>query len=176
FGGAGGQHACLVADALGMTEGQLHPLAGVLSAYGMGLADQRVLKEKSAEMPLHESALVVLTRELEALADGSRQDMLRQGVPEDRITVIRKLHVRYGGSDSMLEVEFDSLPGIKAAFEAAHRQRFGFISPEKPLIAGAVAVEVVGAGERTPDAVVEIGETRDQADIPVLAGRKAYMA
>ena len=176
FGGAGGQHACLVADALGMTEVLLHPLAGVLSAYGMGLADQRVLKEKSVEMPLDEAAMAVLTRELDALAEGSRGDMLHQGVPESRITVIRKLHVRYGGSDSSLEVEFGSLPEIKAAFEAAHRQRFGFISPEKQLIAGAVAVEVVGQGERAPDIVEQITDPRPQADIPVLAQRRAYMA
>jgi 5-oxoprolinase (ATP-hydrolysing) len=81
FGGAGGQHACLVADALGMTEVLLHPLAGVLSAYGMGLADQRVLKEKSAEVTLEERALPGLAKELDALAEDSRAEMLRQGVP-----------------------------------------------------------------------------------------------
>lgn len=176
FGGAGGQHACLVADALGMTEVLLHPLAGVLSAYGMGLADQRVLKEKSAEVTLQESALPGLAKELDTLSEESRAEMLRQGVPTEKITVIRKLHVRYGGSDSALEVEFGTLAQIKAAFEAAHRQRFGFISPEKALIAGSVAVEVVGQGERAPDAVEKIVDPRAQDAIPVLARRKAYMA
>ncbi|WP_374299420.1 hydantoinase B/oxoprolinase family protein [Ferrovibrio sp.] len=176
FGGAGGQHACLVADALGMTEVLLHPLAGVLSAYGMGLADQRVLKEKSAEVTLEPAALPGLAKELDALADESRNDMLKQGVPAEKITVIRKLHVRYGGSDSALEVEFGDMVAIKTAFEAAHRQRFGFISPEKALIAASVAVEVVGQGERAPDAVETITDPRPQAAIPTLASRKAYMA
>lgn len=176
FGGAGGQHACLVADALGMTEVLLHPLAGVLSAYGMGLADQRVLKEKSAEVTLEATALPGLAQELDRLADESRNDMLKQGVAPEKITVIRKLHVRYGGSDSALEVEFGDMAAIKSAFEAAHRQRFGFISPEKALIAASVAVEVVGQGERAPDAVETITDPRDQATIPTLASRKAYMA
>lgn len=176
FGGAGGQHACLVADALGMTEVLLHPLAGVLSAYGMGLADQRVLKEKSAEVTLEPAALPALAKELDALANESRNDMLKQGVPAEKITVIRKLHVRYAGSDSALEVEFGDMAAIKAAFEAAHRQRFGFISPEKALIAASVAVEVVGQGERAPDAVETITDPRPQAAIPTLASRKAYMA
>lgn len=176
FGGAGGQHACLVADALGMTEVLLHPLAGVLSAYGMGLADQRVLKEKSAEVTLEPAALPGLAKELDALADESRNDMLKQGVAPEKITVIRKLHVRYGGSDSALEVEFGDMAAIKTAFEAAHRQRFGFISPEKALIAASVAVEVVGQGERAPDAVEKIVDPRDQAAIQTLSKRKAYMA
>ncbi|WP_300296138.1 hydantoinase B/oxoprolinase family protein [Ferrovibrio sp.] len=176
FGGAGGQHACLVADALGMTEVLLHPLAGVLSAYGMGLADQRVLKEKSAEVALEPAALPGLAQELDRLADESRNDMLKQGVAPEKITVIRKLHVRYGGSDSALEIEFGDMAAIKNAFETAHRQRFGFISPEKALIAASVAVEVVGQGERAPDAVETITDPRSQTAIPTLASRKAYMA
>ncbi|WP_370152579.1 hydantoinase B/oxoprolinase family protein [Ferrovibrio sp.] len=176
FGGAGGQHACLVADALGMTEVLLHPLAGVLSAYGMGLADQRVLREKSVEVALDAAALPQLGAEIEAIAAEAKAEMLAQGVPDSRITVLRKLHVRYGGSDSALEVEFGDLAAIRAAFETAHRQRFGFISPEKALIAGSVAVEVVGAGERAPDHVEAAGTPRAQAQIPSLAQRQAYMA
>ena len=176
FGGAGGQHACLVADALGMTEVLLHPLAGVLSAYGMGLADQRVLREKSVEIVLDQSAIAGLANELEALAKDARDEMLAQGVPEAKISVLRKLHVRYGGSDSALIVDFGTMGEIKAAFEAAHRQRFGFISPEKQLIAASVAVEVVGQGERAPDVTETVKEVRDQRDIPVQARRQAYMA
>src|SRR3546814_10794579 len=100
--------------------------------------------------------------------------MLAQGVPEAKISVLRKLHVRYGGSDSALEVEFGDLAAIKAAFEEAHRQRFGFISPEKALIAGSVAVEIVGLGERAPDLVDAIRDPRPQEAIPSLAPRKAY--
>ncbi|HEX6956961.1 MAG TPA: hydantoinase B/oxoprolinase family protein [Ferrovibrio sp.] len=176
FGGAGGQHACLVADALGMTEVLLHPLAGVLSAYGMGLADQRVLREKSVEIVLDAQALPGLSAEIDALADEAKAEMLAQGVPAGKISVLRKLHVRYGGSDSALIVDFGALDAIKAAFEAAHRQRFGFISPEKQLIAASVAVEVIGEGERAPDTVEAVKDIRPQSDIPALAQRKAYMA
>jgi len=176
FGGAGGQHACLVADALGMTEVLLHPLAGVLSAYGMGLADLRVLKEKSAECPLSSETLPQLQQELHALGRDARADMIAQGVPPEKITVLHKLHVRYGGSDSALVVDFGDLAAVTAAFEQAHRQRFGFISPEKALIVGSVAVEVVGAGERAPDVVEPVRDPRATADIPVLARRRAYMA
>ncbi len=176
FGGAGGQHACLVADALGMTEVLLHPLAGVLSAYGMGLADMRVLKEKTVERAFEESALPGLSVELDKLAAEARAEMAAQGVPEAKITVLRKLHLRYGGSDSPLVVDFGDLASTQAAFETAHRQRFGFISPEKQLIAGSVAVEVIGEGERAPDHVEAIGEIRPQSNIPALAQRRAYMA
>jgi len=176
FGGAGGQHACLVADALGMTEVLLHPLAGVLSAYGMGLADMRVLKEKTVERSFEAAALPALAEELDALAEEARAEMLRQGVTPERVTVLRKLHLRYGGSDSPLVVDFGDLESTKAAFETAHRQRFGFISPEKQLIAGSVAVEVVGEGERAPDSVEAIGEIRAPEAIPALARRRAYMA
>jgi 5-oxoprolinase (ATP-hydrolysing) len=176
FGGAGGQHACLVADALGMTEVLLHPLAGVLSAYGMGLADMRVLKEKTVECSFEAAALPALAKELDALAEEARAEMLRQGVAPERVTVLRKLHLRYGGSDSPLVVDFGDLESTKAAFETAHRQRFGFISPEKQLIAGSVAVEVVGEGERAPDSVEAIGEIRTPEAIPALARRRAYMA
>ncbi|WP_430395470.1 hydantoinase B/oxoprolinase family protein [Ferrovibrio sp.] len=176
FGGAGGQHACLVADALGMTEVLLHPLAGVLSAYGMGLADMRVLKEKTVERSFEAAALPALAEELDALAKDAQAEMLRQGVAPERVSVLRKLHLRYGGSDSPLVVDFGDLESTKAAFETAHRQRFGFISPEKQLIAGSVAVEVVGEGERAPDSVEAIGEIRAPDAIPALARRRAYMA
>ncbi len=176
FGGAGGQHACLVADALGMTEVLLHPLAGVLSAYGMGLADMRVLKEKTVERAFEAAALPDLAQALDALAVEARAEMAAQGVPEAKITVLRKLHLRYGGSDSPLVVDFADLATAQAAFETAHRQRFGFISPEKPLIVGSVAVEVVGEGERAPDHVEAITTPRAQAEIPALAQRRAYMA
>ncbi len=176
FGGAGGQHACLVADALGMTEVLLHPLAGVLSAYGMGLADMRVLKEKTVERAFEAAALPDLAQALDALAVEARAEMAAQGVPEAKITVLRKLHLRYGGSDSPLVVDFADLATTQAAFETAHRQRFGFISPEKPLIVGSVAVEVVGEGERAPDHVEAITTPRAQAEIPSLAQRRAYMA
>ena len=176
FGGAGGQHACLVADALGMTEVLLHPLAGVLSAYGMGLADMRVLKEQSAERSLQAEALPDLAAGLDKLAADAHAEMLAQGVAAEKISLLRKLHLRYGGSDSALVVDFGDMATLKDAFETAHRQRFGFISPEKELIVASIAVEAVGEGERAPDWVEAIADPRDLAAIPVLAKRRAYMA
>ena len=176
FGGAGGQHACLVADALGMTEVLLHPLAGVLSAYGMGLADMRVLKEQSAERELLAEALPELAAALDKLAADAHGEMLAQGVAADKITLLRKLHLRYGGSDSALVVDFGDMAALKEAFETAHRQRFGFISPEKQLIVGSIAVEAVGEGERAPDAVEAIADPRRPEAIPARAHRRAYMA
>ncbi len=145
FGGAGGQHACLVADALGITSVLLHPFAGVLSAYGMGLADQRTMREKTVEVPLEASALPRIEAELAALAGETSDDLRAQGVAPEQIAVERRLHLRYAGSDVPLIVPFGDLAAITAAFEAAHRQRYGFISPEKGLIVEAVAAEAIGA-------------------------------
>jgi 5-oxoprolinase (ATP-hydrolysing) len=105
FGGAGGQHACLVADALGMTRVLVHPLAGVLSAYGMGLADQNVIREQAVELPLALEALPEIAAKLDALA-AAAGELERQQVSAGAITVHRRVHVRYEGSDSALVVPF----------------------------------------------------------------------
>ncbi|GIS87926.1 MAG: hypothetical protein CM1200mP18_06360 [Gammaproteobacteria bacterium] len=109
FGGAGGQHACLVADALGMTRVLMHPLAGVLSAYGMGLADVRSLRERALEISLAESSLIELTRVLDELVMSTTESLIDQGVPESSTSVIRRAHLRYDGTDTSLEVEVGSL-------------------------------------------------------------------
>jgi 5-oxoprolinase (ATP-hydrolysing) len=176
FGGAGGQHACLVADALGMNRVLLHPLAGVLSAYGIGLADLRVIKEKTVEAPLNDAQLPAISAELDAQAALAKSDLLAQGVPAERITVHKRLHLRYGGSDTPLIVDLGSRPAIVAAFEAAHRQRYGFITPEKPLVVAAVAAEAVGAGLAPPAPKPMPAVTRDPAAIPRLAETRVYMA
>jgi len=175
FGGAGGQHACLVADALGMTQVVLHPHAGVLSAYGMGLADQRLLREATVEAELNEAALPALALGLTKLAEAARADMAAQGVPDARIAVERKLHLRYAGSDSALLVPFGALAEIKAAFEAAHRQRFGFVAPDKALITAAIAVEAIGAGENVTAPPLTAHNASSGA-LPHLAEIRAYMA
>lgn len=172
FGGAGGQHACLVADALGMTKVLLHPLAGVLSAYGMGLADQRVLKERTAEIAFGEAALPALDAALDALAAEAQTDLAAQGAGAG-IAVHRQLHLRYAGSDSHLVVDYRDLTQARAAFEAAHRQRYGFISPEKMIIAGAVAVEAVAAGEAT---AAPAAPTRRDGPLPELPAVTTFMA
>jgi 5-oxoprolinase (ATP-hydrolysing) len=153
FGGAGGQHACAVADALGMTRVFLHSLAGVLSAYGMGLADTRTLRERAVEMRLDEALTPELDRHLDQLAATGVAELRDQGLPEAHIHVVRSVHVRYQGTDKPLIVEFGACAAIVERFETAHRQRYGFSSPEKPLIVEAVAVEVIGGAETIEDTI-----------------------
>ena len=147
FGGAGGQHACLVADALGMTRVFAHPLAGVLSAYGMGLADQNVIRERAVELPLTAEALPHISATLDALAASAESELQRQQVSVRTVEMARRVHVRYEGSDAALVVAFGTLPEIEAAFEAAYRQRFSFLMQGKALVVEAVSVEAVIAGD-----------------------------
>ena len=148
FGGAGGQHACLVADSLGMKRVYLHPHAGVLSAFGMGLADRRLMRDQAVEARLQESLMPELVAGLERLQGEGVAEMRAQGVQAGAIRCERNLHLRYLGSDTALLVAFSSLAGIQSSFEQTHQQRFGFISPEKPLVVEAIQVEVIGAAEQ----------------------------
>jgi 5-oxoprolinase (ATP-hydrolysing) len=148
FGGAGGQHACLVADALGMTRVFIHPMAGVLSAYGMGVADQIAMREASIELQLTDASLKAAEQRLAQLADLARDDVAADGVAREAIELRRHVHVRYQGTDTALVVPFSNLAAIRAAFEAAYRQRFSFLMSERPLEIEAVSVEAVGAGQR----------------------------
>jgi len=147
FGGAGGQHACLVADELGMATVFIHPYAGVLSAYGMGLADQSVLREQAVEQPFMPETLPALEALAGQLADAARAALLDQGAEPGRVSIKRNVHLRYSGTEAALPVPLTDAPGIVAAFTAAHRARFGFATPDRPLIAEAVAVEATAAGE-----------------------------
>ena len=158
FGGAGGQHACGVADALGMTRVLVHPLAGVLSAYGMGLADQNVMRETAVELKLVPEHITALRDALGELALAAQHELEKQEVSRGDIRVHRRVHVRYDGTDSALIVPFPHLQGgdvsnqavmheITQAFEAAYRQRFAFLMQGKALIVEAVSVEAVVAGD-----------------------------
>ncbi len=147
FGGAGGQHACLVADALGMQQVLVHPLAGVLSAYGMGLADQNVMREKAVEARLTPEALPGITATLDALAQAAEAEMAQERLSGGDIVVRRRVHVRYEGTDSALAVPFGDLQAITRGFEAAYRQRFAFLMLGKALMVEAVSVEAVVAGD-----------------------------
>ena len=147
FGGAGGQHACLVADALGMAQVFVHPLAGVLSAYGMGLADQNVMREQAVECRLVPAALADIEATLDALASTARMELQRQQAGTGSAVVHRRVHVRYEGSDSALMVPFGNLAEITAAFENAYRQRFAFLMQGKGLVVEAVSVEAVLPGD-----------------------------
>jgi len=155
FGGAGGQHACRVADALGMGRVFVHPLAGVLSAYGMGLADQSVIREQSVERVLDDEALQTVARMLDELAHAALADIERQRFSavsaQTRRRVHQRVHVRYEGSDSALGVPHGDRSAIEAAFEAAYLQRFAFLMPGRRLVVEAVSVEVVVGGDAPPE-------------------------
>ena len=144
FGGAGGQHACDIADTLGMTRIFLHPLAGVLSAYGMGLADLRTIKEQAVEHRLSPDMLADVAATLDGLAAEGREEMRRQGVDSAHMETLRRVHLRYDGTDAALIVDDADHAGLLRRFEAAHRHRFGFVMPDNPLVVEAVSVEVIG--------------------------------
>lgn len=143
FGGAGGQHACAVADALGMSRVLLHPLAGVLSAFGMGLADLRALHEAQLDLPLEADLAAAADR----LAEAARADLAAQGVSSAEVEV--RAHLRYQGSHQALEVPFGPAPAMRADFEAAHQARFGFTSPERGIVVEMLAAEAIGGGDRS---------------------------
>src|SRR5476649_1914459 len=143
FGGAGGQHACLVADALGMRTVFIHTLAGVMSAYGMGMADQSAMRERAIEVKLG----VDLHGDFDSLGAQARTDLLEQGVAAERISLIRRVHLRYEGTDSPLIVLFDTQSGMQSQFEAAYKKRFSFLMPTRSLIVEAISVEAIGASD-----------------------------
>ncbi len=147
FGGAGGQHACLVADELRMDTVFIHPFAGVLSAYGMGLADQSVIGEAPVEAPLAAGLMASLAGKLDALAAQGREELIAQGNATARLRAERRLHLRYQGTDSFLPVSFGEHDAVVAAFTEAHRRRFGFATPERPIIVEACVVESIAPGD-----------------------------
>ncbi|HXO24662.1 MAG TPA: hydantoinase/oxoprolinase family protein, partial [Streptosporangiaceae bacterium] len=151
FGGAGGQHACAVADALGMSTVLIHPLAGVLSAYGIGLADIVAMREQAVEAPLTEPLIAELTGStLSQLDRDARAEVQADGVPPDRISAAHRAHLRYDGTDTAVIVPVGSLAEMTAAFEAEYARRFSFLMPDKTIIAEAVSVEVTGTQENLP--------------------------
>jgi 5-oxoprolinase (ATP-hydrolysing) len=153
FGGAGGQHACLVADALGMKTVFIHSLAGVMSAYGMGLADQSVMREAAVEERLLAESEAALEARLHTLGEQARAELQRQGVAGERITLLCRVHLRYEGTDSALIVRFDTASRMQAQFEAAYKKRFSFLMPSKALIVEAVSVEAVGRSDAPAELV-----------------------
>lgn len=170
FGGAGGQHACLVADALGMQRVILHPLAGVLSAYGMGLADIRAHREQSLDLPLSDEAVATLDQAIDRLAASARDDVAVQGIPAASISSVHEVNLRYSGADSCLAVQAGSAAAMRVAFETAHRQQFGFTQPEQQIEIDSVSVEAIGK-----EPIVQQAGVVQQADVDHtgagLAGR-----
>ncbi|OQY48416.1 MAG: 5-oxoprolinase [Candidatus Parabeggiatoa sp. nov. 2] len=164
FGAAAGQHACLVAEALGIKTIFIHPQAGVLSALGMGLADIRALHEKSITAQLSNTLIDELNSVFKDLEKQGRSELYQQDVPDDNLTVQYKVHLRYAGTDTALLVDLASVADMKEAFAAAHQQRFGFVRyDETPLIVEAVSVEVIGKmGQVQGEAIANVGERSQQ--------------
>ncbi|MGD8711080.1 MAG: hydantoinase B/oxoprolinase family protein, partial [Ectothiorhodospiraceae bacterium] len=174
FGGAGGQHACLVADALGMKRVLIHPFGGVLSAYGMGLADLTTMREDPVDATLDDDLLHRVSARLDELAEEGVQELEQQGCGRERVRAVRKLHVKYDGTDTTLETDFADAETVRAAFETEHRRQFGFLMPNKALVVSAATVELVG----------ESGALSDEPELPlrergepeVLARVETFMA
>jgi len=155
FGGAGAQHACRVADSLGIKRIFIHPYAGVLSAYGMGLADQRLIKEHYVGAELSDRLIEELKTVFSWLENEGRLLMLEQGVQEDYIAALFKVHMRYAGSDTQLDVDFVDKDALRIGFEEAHKKRFGFVMEGRAMVVEAVSVEIIGITERVSDPVLE---------------------
>jgi 5-oxoprolinase (ATP-hydrolysing) len=155
FGGAGGQHACRVADVLGMTKIVIHPFAGVLSAFGMGLADIRAMREGAVEQLLTEAALEALQPQLAALAQEAGADLLAQQVDREDIRVELCARLKYQDSDSAFVIPLGSVGEMSAAFASLYRGRFGFVMEGQPLVIESVSAEAIGAGDGA-DFVIEV--------------------
>ncbi|MEG3620014.1 hydantoinase B/oxoprolinase family protein [Magnetovibrio sp. PR-2] len=144
FGGAGGQHACLVADALGMDAIFIHPYAGILSAYGMGLADFTAMREQAVEQTMTAESLENLAESFDALVSDARQELRDQDIGPENMQVRKKVLLRYAGTDTAMEVALDTVVKVRTEFEGAHQRRFGFTQPNKDVIIEAIAVEAIG--------------------------------
>ncbi|CAN7444618.1 hydantoinase B/oxoprolinase family protein [Pseudoduganella sp. LjRoot289] len=155
FGGAGGQHACRVADVLGMTKIVIHPFAGVLSAFGMGLADIRAMREGAVELPLTAAALDALQPQLLALAKEAVTELLEQQVAQQDIRVELCARLKYQDSDSAFVIPLGAMDEMSAAFAALYRGRFGFVMEGQPLVIESVSAEAIGAGDGA-DFVIEV--------------------
>ncbi|MBS0321982.1 MAG: hydantoinase B/oxoprolinase family protein [Proteobacteria bacterium] len=163
FGGAGGQHACAVADALGMTRVLIHPLAGVLSAFGMGLAAVRTLRQRALEARLDDAALALADDALAELEKAARADLAAQQVATDAMSLHRSLHLKYEGTDTTLDIAWRrDVAALTADFEARYRQQYGFLMPGRALVVEALAVEAVGH-DATADAAATPLPPRDGA-------------
>ena len=170
FGGAGGQHACRVADALGMETVLVHPLAGMLSAYGIGLAPVKVIREVTVMRPLGES----FAEELAALEEQARGDLLAQGIAGEAIRLAPAARLRFAGSDSLLAIPCADGVSMDAAFRKLHRQRFGYSDAEGAIIVEALSVEAqgqaggLGAAAGIPETTAAVA-ARLPGDWPVIA-------
>ncbi|MYW32033.1 hydantoinase B/oxoprolinase family protein [Streptomyces sp. SID2119] len=179
FGGAGGQHVCAVADALSIDTALVPPLAGVLSAYGIGLADATAMREQSVEAELDETVRERVDRLCAELADRTRDDLRADGVPDTAIGTRARVLLRYAGTDAALAVALDSVAAMSEEFTAAHRTRFGF-TMDKPLVVETVSVEATGTtgehGSGPGDPAPREGALRPRATVTMYAGGREQRA
>ncbi|MET9108785.1 hydantoinase B/oxoprolinase family protein [Streptomyces zhihengii] len=158
FGGAGGQHACAVADALGIGTVIVPPLAGVLSAYGIGLADATAMREQSVEARLDDATAARVRELCDTLAARTRAELRSDGIPDAAITTRARVRLRYAGTDAGLPVALDSAAAMEDAFTAAHRTRYGF-AMDQPVVVEAVRVEAAGGAAEHGEVLVGPGGT-----------------
>jgi 5-oxoprolinase (ATP-hydrolysing) len=198
FGGAGGQHACMVADSLGMTSVLVHPLAGVLSAYGMGLADQSVMREQAVEQRLCAYALPAIFETLASLQAASKLALEAQGLGGKRVRGLKRMHIKYEGTDTALVVDVSGLgetlgqaqgewdegqgerngnhheqlsSDIQGLFESAYQQRFAFLMQGKALVVEAISVEAIASGDVPTEPLLALHPARE---VPADAMTRMY--
>ncbi len=172
FGGAGGQHACKVADALGIAQVFAHPLAGLLSALGMGLADLAVLRERTLGTPLDDG--IAADALADALEADARAALAAQADDLESISVSRRAELRYAGADSGLSLALSAPEAMRAAFEAEHRARFGYVMPGGRLVIEAISVEATGHWPAPPIRVQS--EARDAGTCTIIVDGAAIEA
>jgi 5-oxoprolinase (ATP-hydrolysing) len=173
FGGAGGQHACAVADVLGMTSVLIHPLAGVLSAFGLGLAEVTAMRETAVEAPLTQDLLPMLGSACDRLVGAARTELAQQGADPGRVAIIRLVHLKYEGTDTALPVHLGPAASMLSDFEAAYRQHFSFLMPGRAVVAEAVSVELTAASEhlaRAAQACAGEGRGSGRTTVRMYAG------
>ncbi|MEU4170507.1 hydantoinase B/oxoprolinase family protein [Streptomyces sp. NPDC026665] len=146
FGGAGGQHACRVADSLGIRTVLVPPMAGVLSALGIGLADTTAMREQSVEARLEPSSMPGILKTADDLEGAARAELLAEDVPEHRIRISRRAQLRYDGTDTALTVELTEPDTMTHAFEERHRATYSF-TLDRPVVVEALSVEATGLTE-----------------------------
>ncbi|MCS5574131.1 MAG: hypothetical protein NZ789_14445, partial [Pseudomonadales bacterium] len=172
FGGAGGQHACLVADALGITTVFIHSFAGVLSAYGIGLADISAMREATVEVPLNSQAEPELEERFARLEQDAIAELKSQGLAESLVARTRKVHVRYEGTDTAIPVAAGSAQSIERGFQSAHQQLFGFVDDKRRLVIETISIEAVSKMDRAT--VVEVKGVVD-GSVEKLASHPVFM-
>ena len=142
FGGAGGQHACHVADSLGISNVMIHPYAGVLSAFGMGLAEIRSIREGHFEKNI--TNISEAENLVETLSSQAKKDLNNQGISDDSIIFLKNAFLHYEGSHQNLEIKFDTPKNMRNSFEQEHKKRFGFFVQEREILIEMLTVEAVG--------------------------------